>query len=82
MRLSGFVEKPKPADAPSQFGAIGRYVFQCIFEHLKHIKRGSGGEIQLTDAIASLPADQPAQWSKPWAVAMTAAPSSATSKPQ
>jgi UTP--glucose-1-phosphate uridylyltransferase len=60
MRLSGFVEKPKPANAPSQFGAIGRYVLPAtIFEHLKHIKRGSGGEIQLTDAIASLLADEP-----------------------
>ena len=55
MRLSGFVEKPKPADAPSQFGAIGRYVLPAsIFAHLKDIKRGAGGEIQLTDAIASL----------------------------
>jgi len=60
MRLSGFVEKPKPADAPSQFGAIGRYVLPArIFEHLKHIKRGAGGEIQLTDAIATLISDQP-----------------------
>ncbi len=60
MRLSGFVEKPKPADAPSHFGAIGRYVLPArIFEHLKHIKRGAGGEIQLTDAIASLMADEP-----------------------
>jgi UTP--glucose-1-phosphate uridylyltransferase len=60
MKLSGFVEKPKPADAPSQFGAIGRYVLPAsIFEHLKHIKRGSGGEIQLTDAIASLIANEP-----------------------
>ena len=60
MRLSGFVEKPKAADAPSHFGAIGRYVLPArIFEHLKHIKRGAGGEIQLTDAIASLMADQP-----------------------
>ena len=55
MRLSGFVEKPKPAEAPSQFGAIGRYVLPAsIFAHLKDIKRGAGGEIQLTDAIASL----------------------------
>ena len=60
MRLSGFVEKPKPADAPSHFGAIGRYVLPArIFEHLKGIKRGAGGEIQLTDAIASLIADEP-----------------------
>ena len=60
MRLSGFVEKPKPAEAPSQFGAIGRYVLPAsIFEHLKLIKRGSGGEIQLTDAIAALAALEP-----------------------
>ena len=60
MRLSGFVEKPKPAEAPSQFGAIGRYVLPAsIFEHLKLIKRGSGGEIQLTDAIAALAAVEP-----------------------
>ncbi|MBC7711639.1 MAG: UTP--glucose-1-phosphate uridylyltransferase [Rhizobacter sp.] len=60
MRLSGFVEKPKPADAPSQFGAIGRYVLPAsIFAHLKDIKRGAGGEIQLTDAIASLMAAEP-----------------------
>ncbi len=60
MRLSGFVEKPKPADAPSQFGAIGRYVLPAsIFAHLKDIKRGAGGEIQLTDAIASLMSAEP-----------------------
>lgn len=60
MKLSGFVEKPKAAEAPSQFGAIGRYVLPAsIFEHLKQIKRGSGGEIQLTDAIASLIANEP-----------------------
>lgn len=60
MRLSGFVEKPKPADAPSQFGAIGRYVLPAsIFGHLKDIKRGAGGEIQLTDAIASLMSAEP-----------------------
>jgi len=60
MRLAGFVEKPKPAEAPSQFGAIGRYVLPAsIFEHLKGIKRGSGGEIQLTDAIAALALVEP-----------------------
>ncbi len=60
MRLSGFVEKPKPADAPSQFGAIGRYVLPAsIFSHLKDIKRGAGGEIQLTDGIASLMSAEP-----------------------
>jgi UTP--glucose-1-phosphate uridylyltransferase len=60
MRLAAFVEKPKPAEAPSQFGAIGRYVLPAsIFAHLKQIKRGSGGEIQLTDAIATLAAVEP-----------------------
>jgi UTP--glucose-1-phosphate uridylyltransferase len=60
MLLSGFVEKPKPAEAPSQFGAIGRYVLPAsIFSHLKDIKRGAGGEIQLTDAIASLMSAEP-----------------------
>ncbi len=55
LRMSGFVEKPRPEIAPSQYGAIGRYVLHAsIFEHLSRIPRGSGGEIQLTDAIAAL----------------------------
>jgi UTP--glucose-1-phosphate uridylyltransferase len=59
-RLKNIVEKPKPSEAPSQLGAIGRYVFSSsIFEHLKLIGRGSGGEIQLTDAIARMLKSQP-----------------------
>ncbi|MBS0314417.1 MAG: UTP--glucose-1-phosphate uridylyltransferase [Proteobacteria bacterium] len=60
MRLSGFVEKPKAADAPSQYGAIGRYVLPAsIFDYLKRIPKGASGEIQLTDAIAMLAAVEP-----------------------
>ncbi len=54
-RVRSIVEKPKPADAPSTLAVVGRYVLTpSIFEHLERIGRGSGGEIQLTDAIASL----------------------------
>ncbi|MDH3647878.1 MAG: UTP--glucose-1-phosphate uridylyltransferase GalU [Gammaproteobacteria bacterium] len=52
-RLKGIVEKPKPEDAPSQLGVVGRYVLSPgIFDALARIGRGAGGEIQLTDAIA------------------------------
>lgn len=48
------VEKPDPESAPSTLAAIGRYVFEPeIFEELRHVQKGVGGEIQLTDAIAS-----------------------------
>ncbi len=58
MTLQGMVEKPKLADAPSQFGAFGRYVFDAkLFAHLAKTAPGRGGEIQLTDAIAALIAD-------------------------
>ena len=53
--LSNIVEKPRPEDAPSSLGAIGRYVFTPeIFECLKQTTPGVGGEIQLTDAIRRL----------------------------
>jgi UTP--glucose-1-phosphate uridylyltransferase len=59
MRLRSIVEKPEPADAPSDLGVMGRYVFTPeIFEALDRTKPGVGGEIQLTDAIALLLADQ------------------------
>jgi UTP--glucose-1-phosphate uridylyltransferase len=52
-RVSGMVEKPKPADAPSTLAVVGRYVLRPeIFDELATTPRGSGGEIQLTDAIA------------------------------
>ena len=54
------VEKPKPADAPSTLAVVGRYLLSPkIFEKLAHIGRGAGGEIQLTDGIAALLADDP-----------------------
>src|SRR5690625_6746686 len=54
-RLDGIVEKPQPKDAPSNQAVVGRYVLEPeIFEHLKKTQAGVGGEIQLTDAIASM----------------------------
>jgi UTP--glucose-1-phosphate uridylyltransferase len=53
------VEKPKPEDAPSTLAVVGRYVLTPrIFHHLRQIGKGSGGEIQLTDGIASLLAEE------------------------
>lgn len=54
-RLSAIVEKPKPESAPSTLAVVGRYVLEPeIFEHLRRTQAGVGGEIQLTDGIASL----------------------------
>jgi UTP--glucose-1-phosphate uridylyltransferase len=54
-KLSGVVEKPEPAVAPSNFGVVGRYVLMPrIFEFLRTQQPGAGGEIQLTDAIQAL----------------------------
>ena len=54
-RISGIVEKPESAAAPSLLGVVGRYILTPrIFHHLKHVRPGAGGEIQLTDAIAAL----------------------------
>ncbi len=53
--LLRIVEKPNPADAPSNLGVVGRYLLTPrIFTHLRAIGSGAGGEIQLTDAIARL----------------------------
>jgi UTP--glucose-1-phosphate uridylyltransferase len=55
LRVKGMVEKPKTEDAPSLFAAAGRYVLdRAIFDALRRIERGAGGEIQLTDGIALL----------------------------
>lgn len=52
-KLSGLVEKPKPEEAPSNIAVVGRYILDgSIFKMLKETQPGSGGEIQLTDAIA------------------------------
>ncbi len=54
-RVTGIVEKPKPEDAPSTQAVIGRYILTGrIFDHLRQLTPGAGGELQLTDAIASL----------------------------
>ncbi len=54
-QVTGIVEKPAPADAPSTLAVVGRYVLEPeIFEHLRRTQAGVGGEIQLTDGIASL----------------------------
>lgn len=59
LRLRGIVEKPLPEDAPSDRAVIGRYVLTPkIFEKLEQTPRGAGGEIQLTDAISALLAEQ------------------------
>ncbi|MEJ3743192.1 UTP--glucose-1-phosphate uridylyltransferase [Actinomycetes bacterium KLBMP 9797] len=58
VRVTGLVEKPAPADAPSNLAVIGRYVLPGhIFDAIKRTKPGSGGEIQLTDAMALLLAE-------------------------
>lgn len=53
--VDAIIEKPKPADAPSNLGVVGRYILTpTIFDLLETTGRGAGGEIQLTDAIAEL----------------------------
>ena len=53
--ISAIVEKPKPEVAPSNLAVVGRYVLSGrIFALLEKTKPGTGGEIQLTDAIAAL----------------------------
>jgi len=55
LKVHGMVEKPKAEDAPSMYAAAGRYVLdRAIFDALRRIDRGAGGEVQLTDAIALL----------------------------
>jgi UTP--glucose-1-phosphate uridylyltransferase len=52
LHVVGMVEKPAAGMAPSRLAAVGRYILDpCIFETLRDVTRGAGGEIQLTDAI-------------------------------
>lgn len=54
-QIHAIVEKPKPAEAPSTLGVVGRYILTPrIFDLLQETQTGSGGEVQLTDAIARL----------------------------
>jgi UTP--glucose-1-phosphate uridylyltransferase len=58
-RVTSIVEKPSPEDAPSNLAAIGRYILTPeIFDRLRDVEPGKGGEIQLTDAINVLAHDQ------------------------
>ena len=55
LKVRGMVEKPPADRAPSLYAAAGRYILdRAIFDALRRVKRGAGGEIQLTDAIALL----------------------------
>ena len=58
-RVRNMVEKPKPADAPSTLAVVGRYLLSPrVFDKLEKVGRGAGGEMQLTDGIAALIADE------------------------
>ena len=58
-RVNAIVEKPRPEEAPSTLGVVGRYILTPrIFEHIQQLKPGAGGELQLTDAIAGLLKEQ------------------------
>lgn len=60
LNITDMVEKPAPEQAPSNTSIVGRYVLESsIFECLARTKQGSGGEIQLTDAIKSMIAQTP-----------------------
>jgi UTP--glucose-1-phosphate uridylyltransferase len=55
VRMTGIVEKPRPEVAPSTLAVVGRYILTPgVIAHLEQVQPGAGGEIQLTDAIASL----------------------------
>jgi len=57
--LSNIIEKPRPVQAPSNLAVVGRYILTPrIFDWLEKTQKGSGGEIQLTDAIAHLLEDE------------------------
>ncbi|MCP9208570.1 UTP--glucose-1-phosphate uridylyltransferase GalU [Streptomyces cucumeris] len=58
VQVTGLVEKPDHADAPSNYAVIGRYVLDpAVFDVLRKTKPGRGGEIQLTDALQALASD-------------------------
>ncbi|MCB2262285.1 MAG: UTP--glucose-1-phosphate uridylyltransferase GalU [Candidatus Thiosymbion ectosymbiont of Robbea hypermnestra] len=60
LQVLSIVEKPAPEDAPSNLAVVGRYLLTSkIFDKLECTRPGAGGEIQLTDAIAALLADEP-----------------------
>ena len=59
LRVTDLVEKPEKEKAPSNLAIIGRYILSPeIFSVLRHTSAGKGGEVQLTDAIATLARDE------------------------
>jgi UTP--glucose-1-phosphate uridylyltransferase len=59
-QVTGIVEKPRAAEAPSTLAVMGRYVLTpAIFDMLEQVEPGTGGEIQLTDGISALLAKEP-----------------------
>jgi len=59
LEVTSIVEKPAPQDAPSNLAVVGRYLLTpAIFDKLEQTQAGTGGEIQLTDAIGALLADE------------------------
>ena len=63
-RVTGMVEKPAPADAPSDLASVHGYVLEpAIFEYLAALRPGRGGEIWLVDAVSAMAAHAPV-----WAV--------------
>jgi UTP--glucose-1-phosphate uridylyltransferase len=59
-RIRNMVEKPKPEDAPSNLAIIGRYILTPeIFQCIEDVPAGSGGEIQLTDALKAMLRNRP-----------------------
>ena len=60
VKINDMVEKPNPDEAPSNLAIIGRYILTPkIFEYLGKKEKGTGGEIQLTDAMKTLLKEQP-----------------------
>jgi UTP--glucose-1-phosphate uridylyltransferase len=60
VHITTLVEKPKPAEAPSNLAVLGRYILTPdVFEILQRQKPGAGGEIQLTDALKKLAKKRP-----------------------
>lgn len=61
VKIKSMVEKPKVEDAPSDLSFTGKYIFEPeIFNYIKKIKRGTGNEFQITDAMSDMLKDYPA----------------------
>ncbi|TFV90290.1 UTP--glucose-1-phosphate uridylyltransferase GalU [Oxalobacteraceae bacterium OM1] len=60
VQLGGIIEKPAPEAAPSTLGVVGRYLLSpSVFKHLRGLVPGADGELQLTDGIAGMLAEEP-----------------------